>query len=467
MSAAANTNGARDPMSGDLDGWTLCDEDAVPWTDEPISAPRARGRAEDAAPKPPPRLAELLPGSLERVERRCRGVEKPIALPWAVLADHFGGGLWPGLHVVTKGTGVGGTQFALQAAIHAAKHKVPALYIGLELAELDLAVRMLGEEAQVPWSHLWTGTAGPKYLERVNEALPRLQDLPFHYEVARPHGFAPSALRAAVGGMRSAYPETDGPGSRPLLVIVDFLQLVGDETGDEQDLRVRVGRASYVLRELASRGVAVLCISSVARERYKLLNEIHTVGELTWETDPSGYPVKRRILNTDAIVGAGKESGDIEYSADSVSVLARVPQTWDGTGVDVVFATAKGRATGATWSPLRFTGFAYRECEDRGGRMIDAWNEASEKRERAREERKAAKEDAKAAAIAADAEAIRAYVAAHPGCSVREARVHAVKDTARRWSAAVALLGPDLVQTSVRTETGKRVALTLAPEGRG
>ncbi len=410
---------------------------------------------------PSRRLADLLPTSLERVERRCSGKEKPIALPWRVLADHFGGGLWPGLHVLNAGTGVGKTQFALQAGAHGAKNETPVLYIGLELGELDLALRMLGEEADVPWSHLWTGQAGPASVARVREAAPRLNDLPFHCEVARPHGFAPSAILSTVESMRELYPETDGPGSRPMLLIVDFLQLVGDELNDEQDLRVRVGRASYVLRDVANRlGVAVLCISSVARERYKLLNAIHDAAKLAWDTDENERPINRRILDTDAIVGSGKESGEIEYSADSVSVIARVPETWNRQGSDVVFATAKGRATGATWSPLHFTGFRYVECEDGGARMLDAWKEACEKRERAREEKKTAKDEAKAKKIAGDAEGIRGYVAAHPGCSVREARVHAVGDAARRWAPAVALLGTALVQT----KQGSKVLLTLAPE---
>ncbi len=279
-------------------------------------------------------------------------------------------------------------------------------------------------------------------LARVVEAVPALQGLLFHFEVAPPHGFAPSAIRTAVEAMRAMYPETDGPGSRPILVVVDFVQLIGDEDGDDQDLRIRIGRASYVCRHLANtQNIAVVGISSVARERYKLLNDIRTVAGLTWKADANGYPVERHISNTDAIVGAGKESGELEYSADSVTLLARVPETWDGQGCDVVVATAKGRATGSMWSPLHFTGFRYQECADRGGRMLDAWKEAGEKRERAKEEKATAKGDAQSAAIARDAAAISVFVAAHPGCSVREARIHAVADQARRWTPAVAHLG--------------------------
>ncbi len=409
------------------------------------------------APRPKlPKLGDAVAASIVRAERRASGSERPIALPWPTLAEHFGGGLWPGFHVINKGTGCGGTQLALQVALGATKRSVPALYVGLELGDLDLALRLLGEEAHVPWSSLWTGKAGPEYLRRIREAAPALESLPFHYEVARPMGFPASALLESIEALRATYPEQDGPGSAPLLVVVDFLQLIGDEPQSDQEVRSRIGRASYVLRDAANRlGVAVICISSVARERYKTLADIHGVAGLAYDTDADGCPINRRILDVDAIVGMGKESGEIEFSADSVSVLARVPATWDGRGSDVVFATAKGRATGATWSPLHFTGFRYEECPDRGGRLVEAWNAASEAREHAKEERRSAKEQAKLSAVTADANAVRAYVLAHPGCSVREARMHAAGDSSGRWSAAVAMLGEDLE----KRKRGKAVGL--------
>ncbi len=128
---------------------------------DPPRAIEAPAGVSSSAGTLPRMLGSTLAGALERAERRCSGKEKPIALPWPVLNDHFGGGLWPGFHIINKGTGVGGTQLALQLALHAAKNGTPALYLGLELGELDLALRVLGEEARVPWSRLWTGTAGP------------------------------------------------------------------------------------------------------------------------------------------------------------------------------------------------------------------------------------------------------------------------------------------------------------------
>jgi hypothetical protein len=455
-----NGNMPGDEFFGDGEG--TADASARPMTNGAAPAPGGVKFTEpDPAPAPagPPLPATALAPSLVRMDRRCTGIEKPIPLPWPVLADHFGGGLWPGLHILNAGTGHGKTQWALQVGLHAEKQGIPVFYVGLELGELDLVLRLIGEEAHVPWSHLWTGKAGPAYVARAHEVAPVLKELLFHYVVAPPHGLPTSDLRVAVEGFRALYPETNGPGSRPLLLIVDFLQLIGDEPGDEKEMRVRIGRASYALRDFANRlGIAVLCISSIARERYKLCNELQEVGELKWDADADGCPINRRILNPDAIVGAGKESGDIEYSADTVSILARVSETWDGHGCDAVLATAKGRATGAMWSPLHFSGFGFSECSDRGGRMVEAWKQEGEKRERAKEQRQSKKEQETAAKILADAVAVARYVLAHPDCNVTEAKVNTVTDNPRRWKPAVA----KLTEAALRpTKLGKSIRLSL------
>jgi len=383
-----------------------------------------------------PRLGASLNESLARARRRAEGIEKPIPVYLSVLADHFGGGLWPGLHIINSGTAIGKTQWVLGQALHSAKAGVPILYLGLELGQFEIDLRALGLEANVPWSHLWSGKADQEQLRRVEGATVHLGDLPFHCEVARPMGFSAADIRVAIETMRKHYAQG------PLLVVVDFLQLVGDDLGDERELRIRIARASYALRDAANRlGAAVLCISSVARERYKLLSEIKKAASLSYAVDPDGYPINRRILDPDAIVGAGKEAGEIEYSADSVSIIARVAATSGATGCDVIFATAKGRATGATWSPLHFTGFAYAECPDQGAAIVEAWNSADMGCSNASAAKRQAKEDAKGAKLDADAKTVAAYVIEHAGCGVRHARVNTVNDSSPRWTGAVARLG--------------------------
>lgn len=414
----------------------------------------------DREPPPPPQLTmlgDLLDDALERADRRASGAEKPIPLPWASIAGHFGGGLWPGVHFLVAGTGVGKTALALQVALHAAKANVPTLYVGLELEPMQVSLRVIAEEAGLSWSALYTGKAGPTHMQRARAAVPAIRGLPFHVQFGQPQGWPVSELMRLAEATRARYPEPCGAGSRPFLVVLDFLQIIGadlDANGRSLDLRERIGRAAYVGRDLASRlNAVVLIVSSTARDKYALLTDACSAAGLQCDEDEAGHPIKRVVLNPDALVGLGKESGEIEFSADSVSVLARVQGTRNADGGhDVLLVTAKGRATGATWSPLHFTGHRFREPDDRGALTWEAMKSATERRARNREAKANAKQDAKVTKILADAAAIASYVRTHPRCSAREARVNAVGDNSKRWTLATAKLGAALSRPPLTIE---------------
>jgi hypothetical protein len=396
-----------------------------------------------------PTLDDLMGPALERAERRASGQEKPIPLAWPMLAEHFGGGVWPGVHFVISLTGLGKTTWALQQSLYSARLNVPVMYIGLELEPLQITLRLLAEEAGLAWSALYTGKAGPACFARAREAIPRLCGLPLHLEFARPQGWPVSELVGAAEALRSKYPEpSEAPGSRPMLIVLDYLQIVGAETdasGRPLDLRERIGRASYVCRDVASRlNAGVLVVSSTARDKYGLLSEACGAAGLVCDESEAGRPINRRVLRPDALVGLGKESGEIEFSADSVSVMARVPGTERERGCDVLFVTAKGRATGATWSPLHFTGHRYVEADDGGSFTLEAMKASETARGTKREQKRQAKEQAKVDRAIADAGAVAKYVREHPRCSVRAAR-SAVGDNFRRWTPAVEKLGRALL----------------------
>src|SRR5688572_7441060 len=71
----------------------------------PATTPPAAERAPASEPR---ELRALVDGALDRMERRARGVERPIAMPWSNLSGALGGGLWGGTLVTLVGdTGSG------------------------------------------------------------------------------------------------------------------------------------------------------------------------------------------------------------------------------------------------------------------------------------------------------------------------------------------------------------------------
>jgi replicative DNA helicase len=281
------------------------------------------------APTLAPRLDALLPEAFDRMRRRKSGEERPIPLPWPTMADPLGGGLWPGLHVLVGSTGAGKTQWCLQIALEAAKADTPVLYVALEAGAVEFPARCLGLEANIHWSALYHGRHdGLDAL--ITKHAPTLEGLPIHVRFAPPRGWHYTKLTAAAKALRATYPEAT-PGARPLLVILDFLQIVG-AADTHEDLRERIGNAANVAGAVArEENAAVILASSTARTNYEKVS-----GD---DKEPLGQGSAARL------VGLGKESGDIEFAADTVLVLAK---DW--------LAISKVRAGIPAWVELRFNG---------------------------------------------------------------------------------------------------------------
>ena len=156
---------------------------------------------------------------------------------------------------------------------------------------------------------------------------------------------------AILGAHRDALSDRTGQPTSPMLIVLDYLQLVG---GDG-DLRTRVQRAAYTAYEVAkSMHAVVMVVSSTAREHYKILSGSRNTGSGKQPELGDGDPAR--------LIGLGKESGEIEYGADGVLVLCQekeknpdAPQTW--------LAIAKRRAGKVRWVPMTFDGGRYTESK--------------------------------------------------------------------------------------------------------
>lgn len=329
--------------------------------DAPVEAAESR--------EAPLMLGDLVHEAIDQARKRHAGDEKPIATPWATFNTQMRGGLWPGVHFLVSGTGVGKTTAALQIALTAAKAGTPCLYVGLEIDPLQIATRLIGEETWavqgvgVAWSDLYVGVADPT-AERVQCAAERLSRLPFYVERFAAHGYPPESLGVSVAHIRQSHP-TGG-----LLVVLDFLQLVGNpEEGRPLEIRERIGRAGYAVREAATaHGASVLVVSSTARDKYNLV---------AGAAGDAGLSLDGSILRPDVLVGLGKESGEIEYAADSLTVMIAAGRR------HTILATPKQRAGLPQWCVLVTNGYRFDDADDDGRaaaqRELAAAAQASEK----------------------------------------------------------------------------------------
>ena len=268
--------------------------------------------------------------------------------PWDAAEELLGGGLWPGLWMLVGPTGTGKTQLALSLALGAALKGCPVAYVGLELDEVGIVARLVGLRSRTPWSGLYLGST--ELTGAALRAAKELEGLPIVAEYGSPMGWPPDKL-AEVAARLAKLAKARGIDTkrRPPLVVLDFLQLVGDTTeaaasGRTMQVRERIQFAAYQARAVArEHGVAVLAVSSTSRDN---------VGRL-WLGAAEELPMPS------ALVGTGKESGEIEYSADGVLVL--VGHQGDGYGErQVSVAVAKQRAGRTGWLHLAFNGHRHR-----------------------------------------------------------------------------------------------------------
>lgn len=336
---------------------------------EPAAAPKAGAR----------KLSEVLGEAFDRMDARASGEERPLETPWADFNEQLpGGGFWPGCHVLVSGTGAGKSTWALQLALHAARNDTAVIYAGLELEDTQIALRLAGEAAKVGWSKLYTGEANDLEREKARRAYGELESLPFYLEAGDPMGWCAARMQSAAEEIRQEHPD------KGLLIVVDFLQLIGSDPASpaRQDLRERIGRAAYVARDVAKRMKAtVLLISSVAREHYLKLSNGDALREAGLDAELSGASVVERFMKApDSIVGMGKESGEIEYAADTVTIAISLPRDREAQARSVVFATAKMRAGRPSWCSLDFDGLRFSDDLGHGKKVVDWMRKPKEER---------------------------------------------------------------------------------------
>jgi len=321
-------------------------------------------------------LRTVLAQAFDRMHARAEERERPISTPWPEFNEQLaGGGFWPGMHVLVSGTGAGKSTWALQLALHTARQGGTVVYAGLELDDEQIALRFAAEACvgksadRVGWSELYTGSGRARSRQTRDAvqtaAMAELEGLNIYLETGDPMGWAATRMQECARSIR------EREATKPLLIVLDFLQLIGSEANaPRQELRERIGRAAYIARDVSRRfNAVVLLISSVSRDKYASLGgkALKELG-LTVTLGHDRTVVERHIAGADQLVGLGKESGEIEYAADSVTVALSLPR--EGNERKVIFATAKQRAGQSGWCSLVFDGWRFSPDASRGKAVI-------------------------------------------------------------------------------------------------
>lgn len=278
-------------------------------------------------------IADLLTSAINGIEARSSGLEPPVPVPWPTLAQALGGGLRPGIHLITGVPGSGRTQVALEIAMHAAQSYIPTLFVGLSVGPQQLISRALGVAAGVPWSALWNG-ADPATIKVAKAQAAELAALPLSLQTATRSGWGADYIYDYAETFAVAHE------ARPFLFVLDGVQLLA-APGNTPSLE----RRQRILRAIAEARAAVQNLGAVV--------------VMVSHSSPVHAPGKPSEVDAAEWMGRDEMLRELEAAADSSLPLVSVPG-------GVALGLAKVRAADGL-RPLR----GWLNLHVEGGRFVE------------------------------------------------------------------------------------------------
>lgn len=281
-------------------------------------------------------LSEYLAGAEARHRLREASGISIAGVPTGLnRVDELLNGLGTGLYILAGAPGAGKTTLALQMALHAARQRVPVVYVTYENSPVNLVGKALCATAGV----------SPSDTERGFANLAALRVAEYELSPVMPYlAIIEGTCRLTVAEVRAkALQAMNRHRSERCLVIVDYLQRAAHGQGFD-GLRFNVSALAGELRDLANRlRSPVLALSSQSRAG-------------------GNYGSGGGSANLDSL----KESGDLEYSADAVMFLKATTEravVAPARAVDLVLAKNRFGDVGSV--PLVFRADVGQLREDR------------------------------------------------------------------------------------------------------
>lgn len=233
--------------------------------------------AEKAAPQD---MASVLYRHTLRLERRREGEEVGISTGFPDLDKRLSGGMREGqLILIAARPAMGKTALALQIAAHCATSGAATLFCSQEMAEADLADRLLCLQGRIPVERVISGHLTPEDWERVTAATGMLHQAPLFLDEQ------PALTLQDVRNKARWVKRKAGLG----LLVVDYLQLM---TGDGANRNAEIEEISRGLKRLAKEmRMPVIALSQLNRaveqrpNKRPMLSDLRDSGAIEQDAD--------------------------------------------------------------------------------------------------------------------------------------------------------------------------------------
>lgn len=353
-------------------------------------------RAAAMPPAAPLMLHDAVPPGAALRYRACDLGDRLAAasrLPWIPIqigsdpSDEIGSLSVGSMAVLTAASGAGKTTLALAALLQHARARGPAVLVSCEMSHEQAVSRLVGMELDISWRQAQERGADPAVMAAVAALPPRLVILARDGD--DDHARL-SVAQQAVAQLRANYP------GEPIVVAIDYLQILPSELGDERDERSRTAVNARLCSAFASRlQTLVILISQSSRTAATALRKGDLIGADTAST--------------------GAESAQIERET-ALSIAIGTQSPVDDRESEVQISIGKGRYGGGDMViPCRLAGASGRWRVV--GRPVRAADYRESRREQAASRSAAVKEQAHAERMVALETRILREVAARPRIS--------------------------------------------------
>lgn len=211
--------------------------------------------------------------------------------------DKLLSGLQPGtLNIVGARPAMGKSAFALGMAVTGARStNRPVLFFSLEMSATELTQRILSAEAQVDSDRMRSGRLQESDWTKITHAMNRL-DIPLYID---------DTPQITVMQIRQKLRRVAVADTRPALVVIDYLQLMGG--GNNETRQLEVAEISRGLKMLAREfSIPVVALSQLSRgieqrqDRRPVMSDLRESGALEQDADVVMFLYREEAANTEA-----------------------------------------------------------------------------------------------------------------------------------------------------------------------
>lgn len=269
---------------------------------------------EAAEPKKPQLIRDVLIRAVAAIERRGSGQDNAMSTGFPAIDTKLSGGFRRGNLIIIAGRpGMGKTALAGCISLNAASRDVPTLFLSMEMADTELADRMITIAGRVPLGEVLDGNMEGDAGDRILAGTARLHELPLVIDEQGGLSFFDIASKAR--SVRRQH----GLG----LLVIDYLQLA---SGDGDTRNSQIEAITRGLKALAKElEIPIIALSQLSRN---------------CESRPNKRPIQSDL----------RESGAIEQDADAILFVYRDEEynqnSPDAGTAEIIIAKNRQGATG-------------------------------------------------------------------------------------------------------------------------